>query len=112
MASHKPLVVLCLKFDIGNMEGVSYRAVPKKDWEKLEAYLKLHPDKWFDHPYYSNPPMEFYGENMSGQELLEKIEVITDPKKVEGFIAFHGRSFFVLDDLLERIIDETLAENN
>ncbi len=102
-------VLLKLKFEMECLEFVSMRIFTTSKWNLLKRKLELleHIDQELVQAYSNPSPREYHGESFTPKELLKKIEVIADEKKVEGFRACFGESFYTENDLLG-IIEERL----
>lgn len=82
-------------------------AISKPQWTQLQNYLKHHRKDSVFQVYKSIPPMEFYGDNFTGEELLSRIHVFGGQNFVKAFETIFGDSFYtnvdVLGELLEKI---------
>lgn len=98
-------VILKSTFDINTIECVHFKLVARSEFQQFKEWLHTH-TAFVAEPYHSCPPSESYGDTMTALELLDTLEVIEDPDKVQAFRMFHGDEFFVADDLLNRVFEE------
>lgn len=100
-------VVLRLFFTVNEMDCISMLALTKTQWTQMKKYLKRYKNHNVFQVYMSIPPMEFYGDNFTGEELLSRIHDFTGQEFVKAFETMFGDSFYtnvdVLGDLLEKI---------
>ena len=102
-------LVLEFNYDIENIPQTEMICVPEPKWEKAKRLLTKCKEDFTIQPYLSVPPMEFYGDQMNGEEILECIQVHDDPKYVEAFkLVFpHGFGEHQLLHLLEDDMENT-----
>ena len=98
-------VLLKLPFEMENLEFVSMKIMLASKWKQMKRKLELlqHIDKALIQAYSNPSPIECHGEAFNARKVLEKIEVITDPKRVEGFRACFGEDFYTENDLLGEV---------
>lgn len=106
-------IILKLEFEMEEIDCVSYKCISQSYWDKI-FHILTENDK-INIQAYSNPsPIEIYGEAFSSKDLLNKIKIISDPKKVLAFKIFHGESFCTGDDMLGQLFNkcEEYVKNN
>ncbi len=81
-------VVLKFDFIIEEVNCVCYRCVDLVYWELILNVLESNPEISIG-PEFGG----MYGDVFDSEQLIKKIEVITDRKKVLAFLTFHGESF-------------------
>lgn len=103
---HDQELVISLTFEIENIDLVSMRCITKKKWLEMKKFFLSKGKKTVVTAYKSCPPMEFYGKDYSGNDLLKCIHVIENKEKVDAFKVFHGTSFSSDEDIFDDILDK------
>lgn len=104
------MVVLGIKFELNEVDCVSYKLVTESMCKKIYAALKNPESSKFISviPYYHAAPSELTGPELDAKTILSRLEKSDAPDFVAAFQLFHGDDFnssscHFIDLLIEEI---------
>lgn len=99
-------IVLEFSFDMQNVDCISMMVIKNKLWKDIKKFLNENKEKDVVHAYANPSPVEIYGPEFTGEDLLTRIRVHENSEYVKAFKVVHGTEHYTGCHLLERLVDE------